>query len=65
MPTTRNNPYNWMLVVAGLVIVAWAARVLYAPGIGISLWLTSAALLLVGVLVFSWWTVRRRRRGSL
>lgn len=62
---TRNNPYNWMLVVAGLIIVAWAARSLYAPGIGISLWLTSAAMLLVVVLLFSWYTARRRGRRDV
>jgi hypothetical protein len=55
--------YNWMLVVALLIVAAWALRlILVGPGIGMSLWMTSAGLVLVGVLLVTWYTGRRRRR---
>jgi hypothetical protein len=55
---------NWMLVVAIAILAAWAIRVIFwGPGIGMSLWMTSAGLVLVGVLLWSWYGSRRRRRG--
>ena len=54
--------FNWMLVVALVIVVAWGVRLITAgPGIGMSLWMTSAGLVLVGVLLVSWYTGRRRR----
>ena len=54
---------NWMLVVAIAIIGAWAARLLISgPGIGMSLWMTSAGLAVAGFMLLSWYTSRRQRR---
>lgn len=57
---------NWQLVVALAIIAAWAARFIVAgPGIGMSLWFTSAGLLVAFYFLVSWWLSRRRRRTSV
>lgn len=54
---------NWQLVAALVIIGLWASRFLIAgPGIGMSLWMTSAALGVAGFLFLSWYTSKRRRR---
>jgi hypothetical protein len=54
---------NWQLVLAIVIIAAWAARFLVAgPGIGMSLWVTSAGLAVALFLLLSWYTSKRRRR---
>lgn len=55
---------QWMLIAAIVIIGAWAMRYFTAgPGIGMSLWATSAALGLAGFLLLSWYTsIRKRRR---
>jgi hypothetical protein len=53
---------TWQLIVALVIIGAWALRFFTAgPGIGMSLWMTSGALAVAGFLILSWWTSKRRR----
>lgn len=55
---------QWMLIVAIVIIGAWAARLLIAgAGIGMSLWMTSGGLAVAGFLLLNWYFSRRRRRG--
>ena len=56
---------NWQLVLAIAIIGAWAARFLIAGvGIGMSLWATSAGLVVALFLLLSWYTSKRQRRGA-
>lgn len=56
---------DWMLVLAIVILAAWAIRVAFwGVGIGMSLWLTSAGLVLAAILLWSWYGSRRRRRPS-
>jgi biopolymer transport protein ExbB/TolQ len=57
---------NWMLVVAIAIIGVWGARLLISgPGIGMSLFMTSAGLAVAGFMLLSWYTSRRQRRRRM